>query len=364
MKYQFKKCLLTIVSLAWVALVVTGPTSGSNAQETINCIDRTQRIPYACLLAWNPANEILAVRAFYDILIWDTEQSEVIATLHQDGQSPDAIAWSPDGKLLATADGTYHVNVWDVASQQIQLRLDILEQIEGMNIEGPYYSIQSIAWSPDGTQLSITHDGSVSLWNIQTNMFRVFRPVSRELSFYAQSGAWSPDGKWFAITHQWTRVDLYDGTTLAFLEDSLDSFEGYRIPYTSTQNIVWQADSDYHAIAVQNYNGTASAIIIRNPAFRQLTRILEAGAPIINAIAWSPSGDLLASAHGDPFMQDANGGALRIWGDMTYPAYTELIDEILSEHYVNSVSWNPTGSRLAYSTSDGIVHILEFNIEP
>lgn len=363
MKYQFT--LKTIFALAWVAVVVILPPLSSNAHETINCIDRPQRKTYACLLAWNPMNETLAVRAFYDILIWDTEQSEVIATLHQDGQSPDAIAWSPDGKLLATADGTYHVNVWDVASQQIQLRLDILEQIEGVNIEGPYDSIQSIAWSPDGTQLSITHDGSVSLWNIQTNVFRVFRPVSREPYFYAQSGTWSPNGEWFAITHQWTRVDLYDGVTLALFEDSLDSVEPYRVPYTSTQNITWSPNSLYHAVAVQNYNGTTSAIIIRNPADRQLAAMLEAGAPIINAIAWSPRGDLLASAHGDPFVEDANGGALRIWGDLTYRVYdAELIDEILSEHYVNSVSWNPTGSRLAYSTSDGIVHILEFDIEP
>ena len=57
------------------------------------------------------------------------------------------MAWSPDGKRLATASWDKTAKVWDAASGQ-----------ELLTLKGHTGMVISVAWSPDGKRLATASD--------------------------------------------------------------------------------------------------------------------------------------------------------------------------------------------------------------
>jgi serine/threonine protein kinase/WD40 repeat protein len=110
-------------------------------------------------LILNPVNTMLACSSEADsrVEIWDVESSRMIRTLDcPSGVS--AMAWSPDGKRLATACLDCRIYLWDVATGQRQAIL-----------EGNYSFIQNVVFNHSENLLaSSSFEGMIRLWDAES----------------------------------------------------------------------------------------------------------------------------------------------------------------------------------------------------
>jgi WD40 repeat protein len=115
--------------------------------------------------------------------------------------SVDAMAFSPDGKLVASA-GTWNAAVWDVQTGREVARF------RG-NIQGT-----ALAFSADGkTLLAGGREGVVRHWDVATGTLRRESKQDTEGFFQASETAFSPDAKLLALTDHGGKGRLVDSDT-------------------------------------------------------------------------------------------------------------------------------------------------------
>ena len=128
----------------------------------------------------------LKVEPIGRVTLWDVNTGQQIATLRGHGKGVEQVAFSHDGKLLASAGSDHTIRIWDVASQS-----------EQRTMGGHTAAIESMDFSPDGRLLaSASEDGSTFLWDTKTGE-HLLTLVSLD-----------DGGEWMVVTPQ----GLFDGT--------------------------------------------------------------------------------------------------------------------------------------------------------
>lgn len=154
-------------------------------------------------VAFSPDGKLLATTKPYGhIRIWDAANGELVRTLRNRDDAPAegfySVEFSPDGTRLAGADpsDTY---IWRVDDGRILVRL-----------QQPEYVLR-LAFSPDGERLvTSAFDASIRMWDVRSG--REIRSVLGNT--VAQSLAFSPDGTRLATLHRDGRLRLWDARTL------------------------------------------------------------------------------------------------------------------------------------------------------
>ncbi len=136
-------------------------------------------------LAFSPDGKLLA-SCGYDRLIklWDVEAKREARVLRDHSDSVYGLAFSPDGKLLASGAADRAVKVWDVLTGN---RLYTL----GESTDWVY----AVAWSPDGRHLAAAGvDRSIRIWEVDVRGGRVVHSVFAHEAPVTRL-VYSPDGK-------------------------------------------------------------------------------------------------------------------------------------------------------------------------
>ena len=116
----------------------------------------------------------------------------------------NSLEFSPDGKLLGSANGNGTVRLWDSATGRpvgSPLQTGI----------GSQSSVNAVAFSPGGSLLAVAYaDGTVRLWDPGTS--HLHGPVLRSTGSQASANAvaFSPDGKLLATAYGNGTIRLWD----------------------------------------------------------------------------------------------------------------------------------------------------------
>ena len=94
-----------------------------------------------------------------------------------------AVAFSPDGNVLASSHTDGDIKLWDVASGQLL-----------QSLKADSYAVYSLAFTPDGALLAAQSVFTIYLWEVPTGkVARSLKGLSTSISFSAM--AMSPDGR-------------------------------------------------------------------------------------------------------------------------------------------------------------------------
>ena len=280
-------------------------------------------------VAFSPNGKLLAsINGKGTVRLWNPVTRQPVGAPLQTGVWK--VAFSPNGKLLATADFNGTVRLWNpVTRQPVGAPLRAIS---------PRISENGMAFSPDGRLLATAgSDGTVLLWDLVTG-----QPVGAALhattAEWGVSGvAFSPDSKllasagsdgvlrlWNPVTGEPAGAPLETGTKGGGLGGVAFSPDG-------------------KLLASLGGNGT---VRLWNPVTRQ-----PVGAPLqtgVWAVAFSPNGKLLATAA---------GGTVRLWNPVTRQPVGAPLHVTSRRGAVSAVAFSPTGKLLATIDQGGTVRV-------
>jgi WD40 repeat protein/DNA-binding SARP family transcriptional activator len=291
--------------------------------------------------------------------VWDVASGQQVLELAgPPGDVGFSVAFSPDGKLLATS-WTSQVIVWDAATGGRLFSLP--GEVIGM-------AVDHLDFSPDSTRLAVANmDGLPKVWDLVT------RAEVHLLTGHTQTCdgiAFSPDGKRLATGDLAGIVKIWDAVTgqeLATLEHGgmvhsvTFSPDGGRVASASDNGrlMVWETATGRSVLSLPARSGLYDVTYM--PDGKRLVSVHQDGTTAVwDAISGQPlltlaghlSTVIAVAASPDNVQVATSGydGTLKLWD--TRPG-RELLTMAAHDGPVYGIAHNPDGTRLATASLDG-----------
>ena len=298
-------------------------------------------------LAWSPNGRWLAGRQSGDfgIAVWDGSTGQ--KTLDLSGRDNRSFAWSPDGKLLASGGSNDQtVKVWDSETGE-----------ELHTLRGNSSIILCVAFSGDGRHLaSIDSSGSVKVWDTQAwQEVTTMSLHHASTSTFGTQGrlAWSADGRWLAaasghkslrvwqseVWREVFKVEKAAGPWICHLvnwcRDGQLAFEDTSQDLSSSGLKLWNPDTGKTPSTIRNYQAWHGPM-----NWRSDDQLLVTG-----SVTWRPNSRQWATIGTD--------GLVKIWDNRSDQELFTL------PGIGRAIAFSPDGWRLAATQGNGEVIIWD-----
>src|SRR5215510_825851 len=343
MNHQLMRALLQILSIitAVILFLPCAAQAQAKAEPELRINER-----HGCSVqsvAFSPDGKTLAsTHNDSTIQLWDLKTGRLIRSFVGHTGHVPAIVFSPDGKTIAAGSHDQTVKLWDVSSGRL-IR----------SFEGHKSFVHSVAFSPDGkTIASGSYDHTLKLWDVSSGRNRALEGHTE----WVQSVAFSPDGKMLASGSTDKTVKLWEVSSGSLI----NSFGNHDSSLYGSVAF----SPDEKTLALASYSST---IELWDASAGQRIRSLKDHDESVNSVAFSPDGKTLASGSHD--------GTIKIWGTGAGNLLATLmrfkdgnwITFIPGNYYVSSeevalhISWREGYNRFDATESPGTEFMSRFN---
>ena len=246
---------------------------------------------YVWALASSPDGKTLASASVdRTVRLWDVSKGQARAVLKHDA-AVTCVTFAPDGKTLATAGIDGILKVWSLDGE------------EKKSWSGQAAGVYGVSYSPDGESLASAHEGGaldanlVILWNPEKGERRYTLELAKER---IRSVAFAPTGKALVAADAGGRIRFWRVNPPE--EDLVIQAHiiGYSIAYSPTGDEIATGGG---------LRGFTGEVKLWDAKTGESRRTLGTHKGKVLAVAYAPTGDILASASED--------GAVKLWNPKT-----------------------------------------------
>ena len=286
-------------------------------------------------LAYSPDGRRLASSgADYAVTLWEVDTGKVIRVLRGHRDVVLAVAFSPDGSLIATGSKDTTIRIWDASTGTLRYAMT-----------GTNSWVRALAFNPDGTRLASGSGAypaapnkipEIGIWDV---------PLGHKLHIWrghteaVQDIAWSPDGSIIASASQDDTVKLWDaasGRELRTLQGH--THDVYGVAFSPNGTRIASAGFD-------------RVVILWDARSGGLLQKLSGHEGWVTTVAFSPDGRRLVSGGDDT--------TLRLWDPATGRPLSTVRGHTAS---VSFVRFNLDGSEFASCSEDGTIRIWDTEV--
>jgi WD40 repeat protein/tRNA A-37 threonylcarbamoyl transferase component Bud32 len=187
-------------------------------------------------VAWSPDGSRIASAGINKVvLVWEVATGRILFTFNKHSYDVTTLAWSPSGTSIASGSDDCTIQVWEPLKDGYTNFFTSLfaPQRRIYTYSRHHHKVTAVAWSPDGRRIASTSaDRTMQVWDVGTGKLGF---IYHNSSASMNAVAWSSDGHYLAAASNDKTVHVWDSIT----RNSIATYLGH-IGYVTA--VAWSPD--------------------------------------------------------------------------------------------------------------------------